>query len=100
MRKPAMVILSVLVFTAQLGTFVGAANEPSTVGQTRIITVVKDENRQEQRPTPPASLQPEQHLAFQELQSVSEEAQHLQNKTDVFKVLSKSANLLWLYSPR
>jgi len=38
-------------------------------------------------------------LAFQELASVIAEAQNLHNKTDAFKVLSKSANLLWLQSP-
>lgn len=52
-----------------------------------------------QQPTVLHSSQLLSQPAFQELTSVITEAQNLQNKTDVFKVLSKSANLLWLQSP-
>jgi len=43
--------------------------------------------------------QPQAQLAVQELASVVADAQNLKNKTESFKVLSKSANLLWLDAP-
>lgn len=100
MRKLAVVLLSAFLFTAQISAFVVTAqHDGNVVGQKRLTNVSKGENRQEQRPTVPSSSQPMRQLAFQELASVIAEAQNLQNKTDAFKVLSKSANLLWLQSP-
>lgn len=100
MRKLAVVVLSALVFTAQISAFVVTAqHDRNVIGQKRLTTLSKGENRLEQRPTVPISSQPMRQLAFQELASVIAEAQNLHNKTDAFKVLSKSANLLWLQSP-
>ncbi|MDQ3172107.1 MAG: hypothetical protein M3Q91_00155 [Acidobacteriota bacterium] len=100
MRKLAVVLLSAFVFTAQISAFVVTAqHDRNVVGQKRLTTLSKGENRLEQRPTVPISSQPMRQLAFQELASVIAEAQNLHNKTDAFKVLSKSANLLWLQSP-
>ncbi len=100
MRKLAVVLLSAFVFTAQISAFVVTAqHDRNVVGQKRLPTLSKGENRLEQRPTVPISSQPMRQLAFQELASVIAEAQNLHNKTDAFKVLSKSANLLWLQSP-
>ena len=100
MRKLAVVVLSAFVFTAQISAFVVTAqHDRNVIGQKRLTTLSKGENRLEQRPTVPISSQPMRQLAFQELASVIAEAQNLHNKTDAFKVLSKSANLLWLQSP-
>ncbi len=100
MRKLAVVLLSLFVFTAQLSAFVvSAQHDVNVVDQKRLTTVSKGENRQVQRPSVPSPSQPQRQLAFQELGSVIVEAQNLQNKTDAFKVLSKGANLLWLRSP-
>ncbi|MBA3356790.1 MAG: hypothetical protein H0U18_12810 [Pyrinomonadaceae bacterium] len=99
MRKLAVMLLSLFVLTAQLSALVVKAQHDVNVGQKRLTTVSKGENKQEQPPTVASSSQPQRQLAFQELASVIVEAQNLQNKTDAFKVLSKSANLLWLQSP-
>ncbi|MCM3872650.1 MAG: hypothetical protein ND895_18370 [Pyrinomonadaceae bacterium] len=100
MRKLAVGLLSASVFSAQLTQFMASAQRNgNAVGQRRPITVSKSDNRQERRTAVPSSSQPQRHLAFQELASIIVEAQDLQNKTDAFKVLAKSANLLWLDSP-
>ncbi|MCM3906460.1 MAG: hypothetical protein ND866_32635 [Pyrinomonadaceae bacterium] len=100
MRKLTVVLLSLFVFTPQLSVFVVTAqHDGNVVGQKRLTTVSKSEKGQEHRPTVPSSSQPQPQLAVQELASVIVEAQNLQNKTDAFKVLAKSANLLWLRSP-
>ncbi|CAN5864081.1 hypothetical protein BH18ACI4_BH18ACI4_20530 [soil metagenome] len=99
MRKLAVVLVSLSVLTAQLSAFVVSAQHDVNDGQKRPTTISKVENRQEQRTTVMSSPQPRRQLAFQELASVIAEAQNLQDKTDAFKVLSKSANLLWLRSP-
>nr|MBA3514911.1 hypothetical protein [Pyrinomonadaceae bacterium] len=100
MRKLAVVLLSASLVTLPLPSFVVTAqHDRKVVGQKRLTTVSKGENRQEERPAVPSSSQPQRQPAFQELASVIVEAQKLQNKTDAFKVLSKSANLLWLQSP-
>jgi len=69
MRKLAVVLLSLLVFTSQLPVFVVTAQHDSkVVGQKRLTTVSrKGENKQEQRPTVPSSSHPRRQLAFQEL---------------------------------
>jgi hypothetical protein len=100
MRKLAVVLLSVLVFTAQLSAFLVAAQDNGNVaGKKRLTLPSKDDNRQERRPPVPSSSQPQRQLAIQELASVIAEAQSLEDKTDAYKVLSKSASLLWLHAP-
>jgi hypothetical protein len=101
MRKLAVVVLSLFLLTPQLSVFVVAQRDGS-LGKKR-LAVLKSEKKPERRPAVQSSSQPQpqpqRELAFQELASVIIEAQNLQDKADAFKVLAKSANLLWLRSP-
>lgn len=100
MRKLSVVLLSTILFASQLPAFVVTAQRPGKVGhQEWVNTVSKDDKGKDQRPTVLSSSLPPPELALQELASVIAEAQNLQDKRDAFKVLAKSANLLWLQSP-
>jgi hypothetical protein len=93
-------LLSAFVFASQLSAFIVTAQPKVNVkGQKQLAPVSKAQNREEPQPTLPSLLQPHRQLALQELASVITEAQSLENKTEAFRVLSKSANLMWLQSP-
>jgi len=99
MRKLAVILLAVLVFTSQLFTFVATAHYDIHLVDKRPPPLSKAESEPVNRSTLPSLSQPQAQLAVQELVSVIADAQNLKNKTEAFKVLSKSANLLWLDAP-
>jgi len=97
MRKSSMyqfllglVLVSTFVLGLKLPTRVTAQKQPAPVAKATIKNV-RDSS------TNPAQL-PNQ-AAIQELSSVIADAQSLTNRGDAFRVLSKSANLLWLSAP-
>lgn len=99
MRKLAVTLLAALVFTSQLLTFVVTAQYDVNVVGKPLAPLAKGETRPVNRSIPPSLSQPQGPLAVQELASVIADAQNLKNKTESFKVLAKSASLLWLEAP-
>ena len=100
MRKLVVMLLSAFVFASQLSAFVVTAQHNVKAKGQKLLTPTSDtQNRQEPQATLPSLLQPQRHLALQELASVITEAQSLENKTEAIRVLSKSANLMWLQAP-
>jgi hypothetical protein len=99
MRKLAITLLAVFVFTSQLSAFVVTAQYDVNVVGKPLAPLSKGESRPVNRSIPPSLSQPQAPLAVQELASVIADAQNLKNKTESFKVLSKSASLLWLEAP-
>ena len=99
MRKLVVILLAVFVFTSQLSTLVITANNDVNVASKRSVPISKDETKPVNRSTLPSLSQPQPQLAVQELANVIADAQNLKDKTEAFRVLSKSANLLWLDAP-
>ncbi len=99
MRKLALMLLAATVFTSQLTAFVVTAQYDIRVANERLTPLSKGENGPVNRSIPPSLSQPQAQLAVEELASVIADAQNLKNKTNAFKVLSKSASLLWLEAP-
>ena len=102
MRKSQMhlFLALTLVATPILGLML-----PSSLARQETRTPVSNttknqpRNKNEPRNYVPSTPQLSNQPAVQELAGVIADAQNLPNRSDAFKVLSKSANLLWLSSP-
>lgn len=100
MRKLGFVILSAFVFAAQFSPFlITAQHKVKVVSNQGPKATSTGGSKTIPRLTISSSSRSPRKLALEELANVIVEAQNLQNKTDAFKVLSKSANVLWLESP-
>lgn len=97
MRKSDMyqfLLALTLVTTLTLGLRL-----PVSMAHQETRTPVSNTIKNQPRNYVPSSSQLPNQPAIQELSGVIVDAQNLPNRSDAFKVLSKSANLLWLSSP-
>ena len=98
MRKSSL--YQFLLALTLVSTFlIGLTLPLSVAGQKRPAPIAKATSKKEPRASIPSAAQVPNQSAVKELSSVITEAQGLTNKSDAFRVLAKSANLLWLYAP-